>query len=51
MCCTADILMPTQNVLYSRQFNDHKICAVQQTVKCSHKMYGTADSLTLKQYV
>jgi len=35
----------------SRQFKDHKICAVKKTVKCSHKLCGTADILILKQYV
>jgi len=29
---TADSLMLTQYVFYSRQFNPHTICAVQQTV-------------------
>ena len=29
---TADGLMLTQYVWYIRQFNEHKICTVQQTV-------------------
>jgi len=31
MCGTADILMFTQYVWYSRQMNAHTICAVKQT--------------------
>jgi len=31
MCGTTDILMPTQYVLYSRQFNAQTICSVKQT--------------------
>jgi len=32
MCGTADSLMVTQYVRYSRQFNGDTICAVQQAV-------------------
>jgi hypothetical protein len=32
MCGTADSLMVTQYVRYSREFNGDTICAVQQTV-------------------
>jgi len=32
MCGTADSLILTQYVWYSRQFNAHTICLVQQTV-------------------
>ena len=32
MCDKADSLMLTQYVWYSRQFNAHTICVVQQTV-------------------
>jgi len=32
MCGTADILMATQYVRYSREFNDDTICGVQQRV-------------------
>jgi len=34
MCGTADSLMLTQYVPYSRQFNAYTLCAVQQTVYC-----------------
>ena len=31
MCGTADSLMPTQYVQYSRQLNAHTVCVVQKT--------------------
>ena len=48
---TADSLMLTQYVRYSRVFNIGTICAVQQTVYCSHNMSVTTDSLMLTQYI
>jgi len=63
MCVTADRLILTQYVWYSRQFkadtirqysrqfNVDAICVVQKTVYCSHNMCGRAESLMLTQYV
>ena len=43
MCGTSDSLMLKQYVWYSRQFNFHTIYVVEQTVKFSNNMCGTAD--------
>jgi len=39
--------MLTQYVYYSRLFNAHTKCAVQQRVPCPQNMYANADSLML----
>jgi hypothetical protein len=43
--------MLTQYVRSSRQLNYETICLVQQTVKISYNIRGTAESLKLTQYV
>jgi len=43
--------MLTQYVWYSRQFNTHTICVLQQTDEYSHNMCGTAGILMTTQYV
>jgi hypothetical protein len=47
----AGSLMLTQYEWYSREFNVHTKCVMQQAVKCLHNMCVTADSLKLTQYV
>ena len=51
MCDTADSLMFTQYVWYSKKLNAQTICEVQQTVKCSFNKFCTADCLMLTLYV
>jgi hypothetical protein len=50
MCDTADSLMLTQCVWYSKQINADTICVVQKRVKCPHKLCGTADNIMFTQY-
>ena len=43
--------MLIQYVKYSRQFNAHTICVLQQAVKCWHNMCSAADSLMLTHFM
>ena len=51
MCGTADSLKFTQYVWFNRLLNAQTLCAVQQRVKLSLNIFGTADSLMLPLYV